>query len=229
MTCDRVRKTVSMVPGVVLGSASISGHLAQCRECADYARDMSMLRTDLRSLPKRTPPPRLITQLQVLASREHLRRVSRGTLRGLVRFWIADLRLVFDNLMRPFALPFAGGLLSALFLFTMLAPGLPTPQHTRNDVLLSGIFGQSQATLDAFPPFPLPEDDYVVVAVTLDRDGTVTGLDYSTIPNNISSKLRNDIANMILFARFQPATEFGMPIAGKVLVSFRRDKINVIG
>lgn len=184
------------------------------------------MRGELRNLPKRTPPLRLLTQLQVLASREHLRQISRGTLRARVHFWAAELRLFFDNLMRPFALPFAGGLLSALFLFTMLAPGLPTPHQTRNDVLLSGIFGQSQATFDALPPFAFSEDD-VVVLVTLDKDGSV--MDYSTIPNNVNAKLRNDIANMILFTKFQPATEFGMPIAGKVLVSFRRDRINVIG
>jgi hypothetical protein len=66
----------------------------------------------------------------------------------------------------------------------------------------------------------------VVVQVTLDRYGSV--IDYS-IPNNLNSKLRNDIANMILFTRFAPATELGMPIAGKILVSFRRDRIVVKG
>jgi len=174
----------------------------------------------------RLPPARLVTQLQVLASREHLRRISRGTLRAMVHFWAAELRFFFDNLMRPFALPFAGGLLSALFLFTILAPGLPTRRHISNDVLLSGIFGQSQATFDALPPWGLGEDD-VVVLVTLDKDGSV--MDYSTIPSNLNAKMRNDIANMILFTKFQPATEFGMPVASTLLVSFRRDSINVKG
>lgn len=63
-----------------------------------------------------------------------------------------------------------------------------------------------------------------MVEVMLDKDGSV--LDYS-IPNNVNGKLRNDIANMILFTTFQPATELGMPVASRVLVSFRRDKINV--
>ena len=72
---------------------------------------------------------------------------------------------------------------------------------------------------------PFTEDD-VVVQLTVDDQGRV--VDYS-IPNDVNSKLRNDIANMILFAQFHPATEFGMPIAGKVLVSFRRDKIVVRG
>ena len=221
---------MSEVLGRGLGAFDgVSEHLAQCRDCSDYARDLSFIRGELRNLPVRVPPAQLVTQLQVLASREHLRRISRGTLRAMMHFWAAELRLLFDNLMRPFALPFAGGLLSALFLFTMLAPGLPAHRQTSNDVLLSGIFGQSQAMLDAFPPFPLPED-YVVVVVTLDRDGLVTDLDYSSLPNSVDTKLRNEIANMILFTKFQPATEFGMPVeSSRVLVSFRRDRINVKG
>ncbi|HLN00805.1 MAG TPA: hypothetical protein VK335_16065 [Bryobacteraceae bacterium] len=218
---------MSIVLGRGLGAFDgISEHLAQCRECSDYAQELSVVRGELRNLPMRLPPARLVTQLQVLASREHLRRISRGTLRAMVHFWAAELRFFFDNLMRPFALPFAGGLLSALFLFTMLAPGLPTRRHISNDVLLSGIFGQSQATFDALPPWGLGEDD-VVVLVTLDKDGSV--MDYSTIPSNLNAKMRNDIANMILFTKFQPATEFGMPVASTLLVSFRRDSINVKG
>jgi len=227
MNCDKVRKTLSIVLGRGLGAFDgISEHLVQCRECSDYAREMSVVRGELRNLPMRLPPARLVTQLQVLASREHMRRISRGTLRAMVHFWAAELRFFFDNLMRPFALPFAGGLLSALFLFTMLAPGLPARRHISNDVLLSGIFGQSPATFDALPPWGLGEDD-VVVLVSLDKDGSV--MDYSTIPNNVSPKMRNDIANMILFTKFQPATEFGMPVASTLLVSFRRDSINVKG
>jgi len=34
--------------------------------------------------------------------------------------------------------------------------------------------------------------------------------------------MRNDIANMILFTKFQPATAFGLPAASTVLISFRR-------
>ena len=200
----------------------ISGHLAQCRECADYAREMSVIRGELRNLPMRTPPARLMTQLQVLASRERMRRLSHGTMRALVHFWALELRLFFDNLMRPFALPFAGGLLSALFLFTMLAPGLPARRQIIDDVLI----GQSHATFDTLPPWVVSED-YVLVWVTLDKDGSV--MDYSPVPSNVSDKLPDDIANMILFSKFQPATKFGLPVASKILVSFRRDRISVKG
>ena len=46
-------------------------------------------------------------------------------------------------------------------------------------------------------------------------------VDYD-LPDNVSSKLRNDIANMILFSKYGPATAYGVPIAAKVVVCFRR-------
>jgi hypothetical protein len=226
MNCDKVRKVLPAIPD--LGRAAlgrVNEHLARCRDCSTYARELGEMRASLRSLPPAAPPPRLLTQLRVMASRERLRYLSRGTLTAMAHFRAAQLHLFFDNLMRPLAIPFAGGLVSAVFLFTMLAPALQLGPRTHNDVLLSGLFAQSQASFAELPPFGFSDDD-VVVQVTLDRDGSV--IDYS-IPNNLNSKLRNDIANMILFTRFEPATQFGMPIAGKILVSFRRDKIVVTG
>lgn len=203
---------------------TISQHLAHCRDCSGYAQELGDLHSALRSLPVGAPPAHLLTQLQVLASRECMRQLSHGTMTALLHFWAAQMRLLFDNLMRPIAIPFAGGILSAVFLFGMLQPTLQFPHLTHNDVP-SGLFSQSNASFDVLPPFEFAEDD-VVVQLTVNDQGRV--VDYA-IPNNVNSKLRNDIANLILFTEFRPATEFGVPVAGKVLVSFRRDKIVVRG
>jgi len=225
MNCDKARKTLSELLDRKLARApfeTISQHLAHCRDCSSYAQDLGELHSALRSLPVAVPPAHLLTQLQVLASRERMRQLSRGTMTALFHFWTAEIRLLFDNLMRPIAIPLAGGIVSAVFLFGMLQPTLQFQHPTDHDVP-SGLFSQSNATFDALPPFGFTEDD-VVVQLTVDDQGRV--VDY-TIPNNVNSRLRNDIANVILFTHFRPATEFGMPIAGKVLVSFRRDKIVV--
>ena len=50
--------------------------------------------------------------------------------------WAGRVQLVFENLMRPMALPFAGGVLSALVMFAMLVPSLAFPHNFRNDVPL---------------------------------------------------------------------------------------------
>ena len=219
MNCEKVRKTLSAFLDRNLGRGpfdSISQHLAQCRECSSYAQELGVLHMSLRNLPPLTPPTRLITELQVLASRERMRQISRGTFTALLHFWAEEMRLFFDNLMRPIAIPFAGGLLSAVFLFLALVPTLQFPHLVHNDVP-SGL--ATNASFNALPPFGFGAEDGVVVLVTVDYKGSV--VDYS-IPDNVTSKQRNEIANMILFASFEPATEFGVPISSKVLVSFRR-------
>jgi len=220
MNCEKVRKTLSAFLDRQLARApfdTVTQHLAQCRDCSSYAKDLGELHASLRSLPTVAPPARLVTELQILASRERMRQLSRGTYTALGHFWMAEMRLFFDNLMRPIAIPFAGGLVSAVFLFTMLMPTLQFPHLTRNDVP-SGLFTQSVATVDTLPPFGFSGDN-VVVQVMLDDQGAV--VDYK-LPDNVSSKLRNDIANMILFTKFEPATAYGVPIATTVMVSFRR-------
>jgi len=220
MNCERVRKTLSafldsnLAPGRL---DTMTQHLAQCRDCSSYAKELGDLHAALRNLPAVAAPQRLATELQVLASRERMRQLSRRTYTALFHYWTAEMRLFFDNLMRPIAIPFAGGLVSAVFLFTMLMPTLQFPHLTLNDVP-SGLFTQSVATVDTLPPFGFSENN-LVVQVMLDEQGNV--VDYE-LPDNVSSRLRNDIANMILFTKFEPATAYGVPIAAKVVVSFRR-------
>jgi hypothetical protein len=220
MNCEKARKTLSAFLDSNLAPERfdiVTQHLARCRDCSSYAKELGDLHSELRSLPAVAPPALLGTELQVLASRERIRQLSRGTYSALYHFRMAEMRLFFDNLMRPFAIPFAGGLASAVFLFTMLMPTLQFPHLTLNDVP-SGLFTQSVATVDTLPPFGFSENN-VVVQVMLDQQGNVVDYD---LPNNVSSRLRNDIANMILFTKFEPATAFGVPIAAKVVVSFRR-------
>jgi hypothetical protein len=220
MNCEKVRKTLSAFLDSNLAPErfdTTTQHLAQCRDCSSYATELDNLHSALRNLPAATPPARLATELQVLASRERMRQLSRSTYTALFHYWMAEMRLFFDNLMRPIAIPFAGGLVSAVFLFTMLMPTLQFPHLTLNDVP-SGLFTQSVATVDTLPPFGFGENN-VVVQVMLDEQGNVVDYD---LPDNVSSKLRNDIANMILFTKYEPATAYGVPIAAKVVVSFRR-------
>ena len=221
MNCEKVRKTLSSFLDRNLSRGafdSISQHLAHCRDCSTYAQELTELRSALRGLPARTPPSRLITELQVLASRERVRQLSRGTATALIHFWVGEMRWLFENLMRPIAIPFAGGLVSAVFLFAMLVPTLQLRHISGALDVPSGLYTQSEAAVYLSPPFSFIPD-YVVVEVSLDDHGYV--VDYSIL-NDVTSKLRNDIANMILFTKFQPATEFGVPIGGKMLMSFRR-------
>jgi len=188
-------------------------------DCERYAEDIQDMLPMLRDMPVARVPARLATQLQVIASRERARNLAQPTFAAAMRCWWENARLTIDNLMRPLALPAAGGLASAVLLFGMLMPTLVFQHQFLNDVP-SGLYTQSQASIDNLAAFDYNHTEDFVVQLTIDERGSVVGYAF---PNGApNQKLCNDIANMILFTKFEPATEFGVPIAGKVLVSFRR-------
>src|SRR5689334_9486723 len=188
MNCEKVRKTLSAFLDQKLAqdtSGSIAQHLVDCRDCSAYAEELGEVHSRLHGLPVVAPPQRLITQLQILASRERVRQLSRSTMAALLHFWGEEIRLYVDNLMRPLTIPFAGGLVSAVFLFSMLMPALQFQHRTHNDVP-SGLFSQSEAYFDTIPPFGFSED-FVVVQLQLNANGVV--VDYSIPKGNDTPQL----------------------------------------
>lgn len=194
----------------------LSTHLKRCRECSTELAELAAVRGRLRGLPSRTTPPLLVVSLRILASRERIRNLRRASVSSLLRAWATDLRLVLDNLMRPIAIPAAGGLLSALMIFTMVLtmPGFATPGR---DVIPTSLY--TQAILETMAPFGLDDSD-LVVDVLIDENGRL--IDYS-LPQSPglmkNAAMRQSIENSLLFARYTPATAFGQPTAGRIRVT----------
>jgi hypothetical protein len=149
-------------------------------------------------------------------------RLSRVSLRARLRYWRGRLKLHVDNLMRPLALPFAGGLISALCLFGMLVPTLNTRRHNQSDVPIPIYTGPS---LEDMAPFTFSNEE-MLIEFSVNEKGQITN--YSIPHGEASTKLESNLANVVLFASFTPATLFGQPTSGKVLVSFRRSSRIVV-
>ncbi|HUE20302.1 MAG TPA: zf-HC2 domain-containing protein [Bryobacteraceae bacterium] len=194
----------------------VTAHLAECRECAAHLRDLSELRNGLKNMPQPAVPERLRTQLQVLASHERARWNATKTLPLALRTWAVDIKLAADNLMRPLAVPLAGGLVSALLLFALLVPTLGSRPSVLNDVPTG--FYTAATLVEAAPPDI--SNDEAIVELHVDSKGQAT--DYSVQRGQVSPAMQADLTQMMFFARFTPATWFGQPTNGKVLVSFRR-------
>jgi len=219
MSCRTVRDSLSEFLDQRLDGwerTRVAQHLEQCRECAVYLDDLSQTRGGLLNMPGVPVPPRLQTQLQVLASRERSRRLETRTPALTMRSWARRVKLFADNLMRPLALPFAGGVVSALCLFSMLVPTLGFRQIIRNDVP-SRLY--TAATLVEVAPFGISSDE-TVVELSVDAKGQAT--DYSVQQGRMSPEMQADLTKMMVYSRFIPATLFGQPTNGKLLVSFRR-------
>ena len=230
MSCEKVQKSMSAFVDQALAGEeglSVGQHLAHCRECEARAADLLRVRGLLRGLPPATAPATLIDQLRVTASRERQRRLAHRTAGTVLRCWTeqlrSSLRLSLDNLMRPMALPFAGGLLSALVIFGVLVPTLNFQHDFGHDVPTAFYTDPSLAEVS---PFDLTGDE-VLVEFMVNEKGQIT--DYSVPQGKLTAKLQRVITEMILYSTCTPATLFGQPTSGKVIVTFRRSQIDVKG
>jgi hypothetical protein len=188
-----------------------------------YYESMGSLRAGLRRLPEPAMPPDLAAKLRVMASHEHQRRVARSTFRGRLRAWAASIELASDHLMRPVALPLAGGVLSALLLFGALVPNLSFAHHFSDQSFFIDPVGQVVEQVGGSvvkPAGNVPRilasmsgeipTDANVVDLMVDENGRVC--DYQVV----HGKLTPDVQSIIMFGQFIPATNLGMPVAAKV-------------
>jgi anti-sigma factor RsiW len=185
-------------------------HLANCGECGALHRRTAELRRNLRSLAPVRAPNRLSVNLRILASRELLR--SRQT---AWQAWMDRVRLVMDNMMRPFAVPFAGGLASALFIFGTLMPSLGFLRTAAND-RPTALY--TEASIDNVADFATrsKSNDDTLIEVQVDGQGRM--VDYFVPQGQMTS----EIGNMLLFTTFTPATQFLRPTSGKVVIRLSR-------
>ncbi len=226
MSCQTVQKFVSAyLDRMLVGEERemVARHLGRCRECAALAERTAHLRNMVHSLPLPVPPRSLSSKLRVIASHERGHRLARLNWAARRREWAARASLFINNLMRPLALPFAGGLLSALCLFAMLMPSLLFQFRYRDDVPTAFY---TEASLSRISEFTFPDGE-IVVDLTIDEQGRIS--DYSLPHGKADDGLRAQLANLVVFSKGNPATLFGYPTSGKVRVTFRRSHFVVRG
>ncbi len=198
-------------------------HLNACRECSLESERYFELRSKLRSLPKAVPPADLTTRLRVVASKVRMEKLSTPWTR-----WRDRLELSLRNLMRPLALPAAGGLCSAVFLFsTMVMPMFKS-------AFIFSDSGDIPTMLSTAPmlkytaPIAFADRD-AVVDLQLDDQGRIVNFSIVSAPGQNNDALRRHIENHLLFTEFWPATTFGRGVAGTIRISFRNNRIDVRG
>lgn len=231
MDCQHVKLMLSSLLDECLVDSerrTIAAHLARCGGCSQHLGQLELVRQSLRAAPRRPMPIHLIYSLRSLASREATRRRYYTGFRGVVRALGEHAALFAANLMRPFALPAAGGILSAVFLFCMVMTNFQgiIREHP-NDVPLALATEPSVRSI----PFDLAGDSEFTVDVLIDEQGRV--IDYS-FPDGFGSlstaSLRRYLESALLLTEFNPGTTFGQPVSGWVKVKFTgRSQIDVRG
>ena len=217
---------------------NVSTHLESCPACTARLQSMQSLRAALRLMGQAPVPAALATQLRVLASHERLRHASGSAFATRLRYWGERLDLLFQNMMRPMAVPLAGGLLSALLLFGMLVPKLVFHHDFSDDLQLSLASDPEGHLVESLPGEGSPiwlwkggsvrlepvgdavesGSDSTVLELTIDEYGRVASYSVNR------GQLTPEMESLILFSRFTPASFFGKNTWGKVRVSFSRLK-----
>jgi hypothetical protein len=186
--------------------------------------DNRALRAALKGMRKSAPPPALITSLRILASWERQRAAERRSLASFYGAWADRARLAMQNLMRPLALPFAGGVFSAVALFSLwVAPAYPVLAHGGADVP-TGL--STSAAVKFTSPIGMSNAD-IVVDVLVDEQGRM--VEYSVLSGTLDARSRRNLENALMFTEFVPATAFGRPGLGRVRVWLNSSRIDVKG
>jgi len=151
-----------------------------------------------------------------MASHERERQLSRRNLATLAEHWLSIVRLAFDNMMRPFAVPFTGGLLSALVLFSVLVPSLSF-RHNFGDEPPTAVFtypdGRVVGQMEYVRMEPVSatiSKNETVLELVIDPTGRVRDFYVSR------GELTEDMKTVIMLSQFNPATIFGQPTWGRV-------------
>jgi hypothetical protein len=218
MECLTARRKASAYADNVLREEErreMRQHMQDCQVCARESERYQRIREALRSLPLRIPPSDLTVRLRVAASQARTQTANGAS--GWTRLRDRS-QLTLSNLMRPLALPLAGGLCAALVLFSALVPTFTSTFATSKTDAPWDVptVLTTEPSLKYMAPIAFGE---AIVDLNIDDQGRIVNYSIVRAPGQ-TEQLRRRIENSLLFTEFWPATAFGKPIAGTVRISF---------
>jgi hypothetical protein len=235
MSCENVQKRISLLMDRRLPAGereNVLTHLESCRTCASDFASMQNLRATMRDMAMPQVPAELTARLRVAASHHRAAVARRRDARARLEHLGMRIRLAFDNMMRPVAVPLAGGLFSSFACFFFLLPSLSF-QH--NYGLEPPIFRPEPAIVSAFNDpdgeilglknaklewgNSLISGDEVSLTMLVDPTGQV--LDWKVYGTD-TGELTPEMKDVIMFSKFIPATISGQPAWGLKQLVFPR-------
>lgn len=202
----------------------LGSHLKACRSCADTWQQHLQVRDAVRSLARRELPVDLAIRLRVMASQERNLRI------GFARTCWESFVFRINNLLRPLAVPLAGGIAAAVVIFAALVPTLSHPVATSDVPCV--VF--TQPILESMSPIGFTPAD-AIVDLRIDQQGRIVNYSIVESAGHVDA-IHRSIENSLLFTRFKPATlapnscsDCGVPMSGTVRMVLRSSHIEVKG
>lgn len=177
------------------------------------------VRALLKALPRRQSPQELKMSLRILSSKESAHRKKWANVPALLVRFKNQFDLWKTNMMRPLALPCAGGLAAAILVFAMFVQIHPVRANSLMDDRPTALYTAPAAKTLA--PFEPPTAD-AEIEVSIDEQGRIAG--YNVVEGNpvLHIEVRRSVERTLLFTEFTPATSFGQAVPSKLRLTLRR-------
>jgi hypothetical protein len=195
---------------------AVAAHLDHCEGCASEWKSMEETQLLLAELGPASEPDDLALRIRVAISQERARRCQ-GPFHTLDVAW--------RNTVGPFLLHAAAGFASAVLLLGTV-------------IVLVGMFAQPES-VQASADEPLgqvtaPRFLYLSSVVGEERMDALSGpvvieayvngsgqvYDYRIVSGPADDATRQQVENLLLWSRFEPARRFGQPVPGMAVLSF---------
>lgn len=197
-------------------SRHIEGTAGQpgCEACACEFAAWRSTHLSLAQLGPAAPPPHLSLKLRLAISREKVRRNSR---------WLDRISLAWDNAVRPFLVQVSAGVAGTVVLvgsFVLLAGLVAPPQSVLADDESLGAITAPRYLYSAVQPGAIvtDRDTAIVVEASVDNRGRV--YDYNIVSGPEDEATRSQVVNQLLLSVFKPASVFGVPVRGQVVLTY---------
>jgi hypothetical protein len=215
--CQKCQASFSAyLDGAVSGQQmqQIAGHLEDCAGCASEFAALRAMQQSLAAIGPAKAPPDLGLRLRLAISHEQARRRSS---------WLDSLSLKWENAVRPMLVQVSAGFAGAVIfiggiglLLGMVAA--PEPVMANDEPL--GAMTSPHYRYSTVNPSAIvsDRDSVIIVEAYVNAEGRV--YDYNIVSGAEDPAVRSQVLNQLLTSVFQPASVFGAPVRGRVVLTF---------
>jgi hypothetical protein len=218
MNCTKATSLLSLhLDGAleIRDSRAVDGHLAACSNCQSQFSSLKQTKNVLSVVGRKPAPADLALKVRLAISREAS--AVRANPFEMLRFRL-------ETALNAFMVPATAGLLSAIVFFGLLIGFFAVPSLS-NDVPTM-LYTPPELAMAPFGLSNSISSDSLVLEAYVDSHGRVQ--DYRVLSNpEQAGMVDQQVKNMLIFAIFRPATSFGRPTSGRVVLSFSH--VNVKG
>jgi hypothetical protein len=196
---------------------ALDEHLGECACCSADFSSLQETRNMLAMVGRKTAPSDLALRVRLAISREAA--MIRQTPFEMLKFRL-------ETALNAFMVPATAGLVSAIVFFGLLIGFFALPSLNNDVPVQTMLYTPPELTMSPFGLTNSIASDAVVVEAVVDPNGRVQ--DYKVLsagPEN--DDVDQQLKNMMIFTMFRPATSFGRPTTGRVVLSFSH--VNVRG